>query len=246
MVEKLELIKYFDYLVDWIKQETQKAQKKGVIFGLSGGVDSALVATLAQKAFPENHLAVIMPIIDMQKNLNDIDLLIKKFAIKNKKIALDSTFNSLKSELNLGNKLAVSNIQPRLRMTTLYALAQELDYLVLGTDNYSEMFLGYFTKYGDGGADLLPIVNLTKMQVFAMAKAIGIPDEIIRKKPSANLWEDQSDEDELGFGYQDLEFYFENPNQVDKKIVQKIVNLHTLSNHKRLPIPKPEKKLGDF
>lgn len=217
-----------------------------MIFGISGGIDSALVAVLAQKAFPEDHLGVILPILEMEEDRADIADLAKKFAIKTKEINLQEGFENIKSSLNLKNKLAISNIQPRLRMTILYALAQELDYLVLGTDNFSEIFLGYFTKYGDGGVDLLPIANLTKMQVFTIAKILGIPKKFILKKPSANLWENQSDEAELGFSYQDLENYLENPHLVTKDVAQKIENLHKKSRHKRDPIPKPMRKLGEI
>ncbi|AAV27587.1 NAD(+) synthetase [Mesomycoplasma hyopneumoniae] len=246
MINKQDLINYFNYLIEWIRQEVKKAQKKGVIFGLSGGVDSALVAVLANKAFPDSHLGLIMPIRDMITDMVDIDLLVKKFGIKNKEINLKPAFENLKKCFNLKNKLANSNIQPRLRMTSLYAFAQEFDYLVLGTDNFSEMYLGYFTKYGDGGVDLLPIVNLTKVQVWKMAAEIGIPESIIKKKPSANLWENQTDENEMGFSYGDLDLFMENPNLVSKEIAAKITKLHEISSHKRDQIPRPLKKLGEI
>lgn len=246
MKRKQNLKNYFDYLVDWIRQEVKKANKKGVIFGISGGIDSALVAVLAQKAFPESHLGLIMPIRDMESDKVDISELVEKFNLKTKEIDLKIAFETLKNVFNLENHLANSNIQPRLRMISLYAFAQEFDYLVLGTDNFSEMYLGYFTKYGDGGVDLLPIVNLTKMQVYEIAAEIGIPESIIKKKPTANLWDNQSDEDEMGFSYKELDLFFQNPNLVAKEVAKKITNLHNSSKHKRDVIPQPLKKLGEI
>ncbi|SYV96994.1 NAD+ synthetase, partial [Mycoplasmopsis edwardii] len=101
---------------------------------------------------------------------------------------MTKTFESLVSNFDLSNKLAISNIKPRLRMTTLYALAQENDYLVLGTDNADEVFIGYFTKFGDGGADLLPISKITKGEVRFLASLMNVPGSIINKAPSAGLW----------------------------------------------------------
>ncbi|VEU71359.1 NAD+ synthetase [Mesomycoplasma ovipneumoniae] len=246
MKNNVQINNYINYLIEWIRQEVQKANKKGVIFGISGGVDSALVAFLGKKAFPNSHLGLIMPIRDMSSDKNDIDQLVKKFEIATKEINLSSTFQNLKDLFSLKNQLANYNIQPRLRMISLYAFAQELDYLVLGTDNFSEMYLGYFTKYGDGGVDLLPIVNLTKMQVYQISEQIGIPDSIIQKSPSANLWDNQKDEDELGFTYKDLDLFFTDPNLVSDQVREKIEKIHNLSAHKRNPVPRPAKKLGDF
>ncbi|VEU66529.1 NAD+ synthetase [Mesomycoplasma conjunctivae] len=237
--------KYIEYLISWIKKQVEKANKKGVIFGLSGGIDSALVGVLGQKAFPYNHLGVIMPIRDMEADKQDIEKLANKFNIKTIVVDLLPTFTSIKNTLNLNSRLSIANIQPKLRMTTLYALAQEYNYLVLGTDNLVEMYIGYFTKYGDGGVDLLPIVNLTKTQVYKVAKHIGVVDEILTKAPSAGLWENQKDEDEMGFSYKDFDIFLKNPEKLSAKKRQRIEYLHKISEHKRSRIPQPKLKMED-
>ncbi|WP_436358459.1 NAD(+) synthase [Mycoplasma sp. 480] len=232
--------KYTDYLVKWLQDEVAKANMKGVVVGISGGIDSALVATLAKRAFPDNSLGIIMPINSMQNDQEDIAALVKKFSLKTETISLKETYQTLVEALPLNDKLALANIKPRLRMTTLYSFAQEHKYLVLGTDNFSEMYLGYFTKYGDGGVDLLPIVQLTKSEVRAMARYLEIPESIINKTPTAGLWENQSDEAELGFTYNDLETYFKDKSKLDSKTITLIEKQHKISEHKRVALPKPK------
>ncbi|WGI36288.1 NAD(+) synthase [Mesomycoplasma lagogenitalium] len=233
--------KYFNYLVSWLKEEVEKANMKGVIVGLSGGIDSSLVAVIAKKAFPNNSLGVILPINSMKNDKDDIKKLVSKFEIESIEINLKSTYDMLLSQIPLNDKLAIANIKPRLRMTTLYALAQEKKYLVLGTDNFSEMFLGYFTKYGDGGVDLLPIVQLTKYQVRQLSKELNIPESIISKVPTAGLWDGQSDEQELGFTYDDFDQYLKDKSKLSEKIINLIEKQHKITEHKRSPLPRPKK-----
>jgi NAD+ synthase len=123
----------------------------------------------------------------MDKDIEDINKLINKINIDSEFIDLKPTFNQIKKSLNISNKQSISNIKPRLRMTSLYAIAQKHNYLVLGTDNKIEWEIGYFTKYGDGGVDLLPIVQLLKSDVKNIAKILNVPDSIINKQPSAGL-----------------------------------------------------------
>ena len=228
---------YIDYLISWIKEKVLVANAKGVIVGLSGGIDSALVAALAKRAFPNDSLAIIMPIDDMKNDLNDIDLLVKEIKIKTLVVNLKSDFISLKNKLNIKNKGAISNIKPRLRMTTLYSLAQERNYFVLGTSNKVEWELGYFTKYGDGGADLYPIINLLKSQVNNLASILNVPKSIITKSPSAGLFDDQTDEKEFGFTYKDADNHF-SKNTINNNIVIKINSFRNKSDHKRNPLIK--------
>ncbi|AOD25530.1 NAD(+) synthase [Mesomycoplasma hyorhinis] len=237
---------YINYLVNWIKNQVKKANKSGVIVGISGGIDSALVAVLAKKAFPNDSLGLVMKIKDMSKDLQDISKLVKKFDIKTREINLSNIYENFVDTLKLEDKMSLANLQPRLRMSTLYAIAQEKNYLVLGTDNLVEMYIGYFTKYGDGGVDLLPIVNLSKTQVYNLAKELGINEEILNKAPSAGLWENQKDEDEMKFSYKDFDQFLQDKSKLKKSVVDRIEYLHEISQHKRNKIPRPSKKLKDF
>lgn len=237
---------YINYLVNWIKNQVKKANKSGVIVGISGGIDSALVAVLAKKAFPNDSLGLVMKIKDMSKDLQDISKLVKKFDIQTREINLSNIYENFVDTLKLEDKMSLANLQPRLRMSTLYAIAQEKNYLVLGTDNLVEMYIGYFTKYGDGGVDLLPIVNLSKTQVYNLAKELGINEEILNKAPSAGLWENQKDEDEMKFSYKDFDQFLQDKSKLKKSVVDRIEYLYEISQHKRNKIPRPSKKLKDF
>lgn len=232
--------KYVDYLIVWIKQKVKEANCCGVIYGISGGIDSALVSILCKKAFKDQSLGVIMPIDSMEHEKKDIESLVQEHQLNTKTIDLKESFLNLQYNLNLKNKLALSNIKPRLRMMTLYALAQELNYLVIGTDNEDEYHIGYFTKYGDGGVDILPIVNLLKKEVRMIAKYLNVPESIIDKKPSPGLWEGQSDEDELGFTYNDLDNFLSGDyDKINTNVKAKIEKMHSISEHKRNTPTKP-------
>ncbi|WP_117275062.1 NAD(+) synthase [Mycoplasmopsis edwardii] len=232
---------YILKIQNFLKNKLKKANAKGFIVGISGGIDSSLVYALAKSVAPNDTLGVIMPIISMtDSDKNHIWELEKAFNDKFLTVDLTKTFESLVSNFDLSNKLAISNIKPRLRMTTLYALAQENDYLVLGTDNADEVFIGYFTKFGDGGADLLPISKITKGEVRFLASLMNVPGSIINKAPSAGLWEGQTDESELGFSYDELDFYLnhiDNPTLLKKYLnsdtIKKIEFKHKITQHKR-------------
>jgi NAD+ synthase len=137
--------------------------------------------------------------------------------------------------------LSLVNVKPRLRMATLYFLAGSLNHLVAGTGNRSEIAIGYFTKYGDGGADLLPIGHLVKSEVRALARELHVPSSIIERTPSAGLWMGQSDEEELGFTYAELERYLdEGPQAVSPALAMRIERLTRSTEHKRNLPPIPE------
>lgn len=231
---------YKKYLVNWIRNQVEKSGQKGVLVGMSGGVDSSVVATLAKEAFPENSLGVYLPIGNMGQDLEDAKKVAKKIKIKTKTINLSESFESMKKAVGVNNKLSIANIKPRLRMTALYSLAQENKYLVLGTDNKAEWILGYFTKYGDGGVDLLPIVHLTKGQVKDMARDMDLPEIIYTKAPTAALWDGQTDEEELGFSYDEVDKYLNNE-EVSLKIRNKIEKQIEATEHKRNPLPMPKR-----
>lgn len=226
---------YIDYLVSWMKERVADAHAKGIVLGISGGIDSAVVVALAKKAFGKNVLGVIMPVDSMQNDLKDIKELEKVLDLKFITVDLKNTYDTIKQALpSINSNLALSNIKPRLRMAALYALAQENNYLVAGTGNKCETHIGYFTKYGDGGSDILPLSKLLKSEVKIIAKHLKVPDSIINKKPSAGLWEGQNDEDELGFSYKDLDSYLMDSNaKISQEVKNKIDKMHKNSEHKR-------------
>ncbi len=227
-------------LITWIKEKVEKAGAKGAVVGLSGGVDSSVVAVLCKKAFPKNTLGLIMPCQSKESDIQDAKKIATKFKIPYKIVSLDEVYNSLVHQLlesklhSQPNKIALGNIKPRLRMITLYYFANLLNYLVVGTGNKSELTLGYFTKYGDGGVDLLPLGNLVKTEVKKLAKKLGIPEEIIKKTPSAGLWEGQTDEGELGFTYEKLDRFLLT-GKASPELVSTIKQMEKGSSHKRKP-----------
>lgn len=220
-------------LIKWIKDYVTKAGAKGLVFGLSGGIDSAVIAALAKEAFPDDSLGIIMPINSNPEDEQDARLVADALDLKIEKVDLTNTFNTfVESSFNSENNMAVSNIKPRLRMTTLYYYAQDRNYLVCGSSNKSEFYIGYYTKFGDSAVDMLPLAAILKTDIFKMAKELGIPEKIINKKPSAGLWDGQTDEDEMGFSYDDLDSHIKGE-KINKDIAAKIERMHKNSNHKR-------------
>lgn len=222
-----------DNLVEWLRNSVKGANCKGIVYGLSGGVDSAVIAALSKLAFGDESLAIMMPINSSFEDEIDAKLVIDKFNLNAIKVDLSRTYSEFVEVVEKGgNQMAYANVKPRLRMTTLYYYAQLKGYLVVGTSNKSEFTVGYFTKYGDSGSDLMPLVDFTKKEIFELARYLGIPDKIIQKPPSAGLFEDQTDEDEMGFTYNDLEKYINNE-KIDKRIEEKINRMVKISEHKR-------------
>lgn len=231
---------YLNYLVDWIKEVVTKAKAKGVVIGVSGGIDSAVVAGLAKKAFPNNTLGLILPChskpIDEELGIE----LCKQFDIPYQIVDLSNTYDTMVKSFDdsfitneaSNYKTAKGNIKVRLRMVTLYAYAQANNYLVIGTDNADEWYIGYFTKHGDGGVDLAPIIHLTKGEVRMVAKMLGVPEKIIKRPPTAGLYDNQTDEDEIGVTYDDLDNYLKG-NKISKEKTKRLLYLHKISAHKR-------------
>lgn len=233
------LLEYKNYLVSWLRDEVKRTKTEGVLVGLSGGVDSSVVAAIAKEAFPENSLGVFMPIGNMGQDLDDAKSVAQKINIKTTTVDLTTSFAEMSKATGVTTKLAVANIKPRLRMSALYALAQEKRYLVLGTDNAAEWILGYFTKYGDGGVDLLPIVHLLKGEVKELARLLDLPSVVYTKKPTAALWEGQTDEDELGYSYDEVDKYILGK-QTNENIKAKIDKQVAITEHKRVALPQPK------
>ncbi|HUY99022.1 MAG TPA: NAD+ synthase [Thermomicrobiaceae bacterium] len=195
-----------DSIGSWIWQQLDQAGGRGVVIGLSGGIDSATAAGLAARALgPERVLGAIMPAHSHPQDLEHAQMAARAFGIDPVHVDLTPVYDTLVATLPPGNDLAMANIKPRLRMMTLYHLANTNGRLVLGTGNKTELLVGYFTKYGDGGVDLLPLAGLYKHQVREVAREIGVPQAIIDKPPSAGLWPGQTDEGEMGISYPELD-----------------------------------------
>ena len=198
-------------IIQWLKCMLEKAEARGFVVGLSGGIDSAVTAALCKRVCPDTTLGVIMPCYSNPQDALDAQLVADTFGIPVEKVVLDDIFEMLVRKLTGeqydGTKkdLTVVNIKPRLRMTTLYYFAARNNFLVIGTSNKSELKVGYFTKYGDGGVDLLPIANLVKTEVRDFARYLGIPQRIIDKAPSAGLWAGHDDEVEMGVTYEEID-----------------------------------------
>ena len=193
-----------NYLIAFLKDEVEKTGLKNVVIGLSGGLDSAVVAVLAHKAFGNRLLSVKMPSqFSSQSSLDDADELCEKFGIRHETRDISGLLNAY--GIDDLSPLRVGNLSSRFRMVNLYDISARENALVLGTSNKSELMLGYGTLFGDLSSALNPIGDLYKTEVFELARSLGVPDSIVNKPPSADLWEGQSDENELGYTYAQLD-----------------------------------------
>ncbi|MTI86298.1 MAG: NAD(+) synthase [Firmicutes bacterium] len=232
-------------LVEWLQSEAADRNASGFVVGLSGGIDSAVTAALCKRAYPDNTFGVIMPCHSNPEDEEHARLVAEHFDIPYKIINLNEPFDELVQLLDdkpydpAQRDMSVANIKPRLRMTTLYFFAARRESLVAGTGNKSELTVGYFTKYGDGGADLLPIANLIKEEVTELAKALNVPEPVITKEPSAGLWLGQNDEEEMGFSYGELDEYIKS-GKAPERVKNKVDELAQRSLHKKqLPVTPP-------
>jgi NAD+ synthase len=221
-------------IANWINEKVKEAGAKGVVIGLSGGVDSSVVAVLSKKAVGNNVLGVIMPCHSNPSDTEHAKTLANKFGIKTQTVDLAPLYDMILKTFPSGNDIAKANLKPRLRMLTLYYFANTNGYLVAGTGNKSEEMVGYFTKYGDGGVDILPIADLLKKDVRALAHELDVPEEIIEKPPSAGLWNGQTDEKEMGITYEQLDSILQK-NDFRGNLGKKVKAMMEKSEHKRRP-----------
>lgn len=235
-----------DHVVEWLQEQVKVSGTKGILVGLSGGIDSSVVANLIKRAFPQDSLGVILPCKSNPKDKADATAVAEAAGIEFVEVDLSETHDVLLGQISkavenletTNHQLTDANLRARLRMSTLYAVANNMGYLVAGTDNAAEVHTGYFTKYGDGGVDILPIANITKREVFQWAEHMGVPQSVIDRKPSAGLWEGQTDEEEMGVTYDAIDDYIEGKpvSDEDKVVIEK---MHARTEHKRVMPPAP-------
>jgi NAD+ synthase len=220
---------------EWMQEKVEARNADGVVVGLSGGIDSSVVGALAKKAFGDNVLGVMLPANGtVTKDVEYAELLADKFDIETLKVnmkeinePLENRLKNIDIEENERNHWpqtkiptpnpAEQNIQTRLRMMTLYYIAEKKNYVVMGTSNKSEILTGYYTLYGDGATDMRPIGDLNKTQVWELAEVLGVPEEIINRPPTGGCRGDESDRDEKEFGisYEDFDKIYESINNND-------------------------------
>lgn len=248
------------HITEWLRQQVTAAGARGFAVGLSGGIDSAVVIRLCQLATPDQVVGVIMPCHSDPQDEADARLVAEQFGIPVLRIDLEPAYDGLVGTLrtamaglpagmapapadataDIRGRVPLANVKPRLRMTSLYFVANSLNYLVAGTGNRAELTIGYFTKYGDGGVDVLPIGELLKSEVRAVARELGVPEAVIAKPPSAGLWLGQTDEDEMGLTYAELERYLtEGPDTVAPALALRLERMIRASEHKRRIAPTP-------
>lgn len=245
-------------IIDFIRSETHKAGVDGAVIGISGGIDSALTAALTVKALGKDKvLGIHMPESGLTPSTDseDAKTLADWLGIEFQTIDISEiilAFMASVPESEAADKLTRGNLKARVRMSLLYFHANQLNRMVMGTGNKTEIILGYFTKYGDGGVDLEPIGGLYKTEVWELSRRIGVPESLITKKPSAGLWAGQTDEAELGISYVKVDQVLrmlelnEAPETILNTLGISIEQLNSVikrierSEHKRKAAPVPE------
>ena len=251
-----------DEIAGWLRFQMDQVGASRLVLGLSGGIDSAVACALSTMAAgPTRVIAAIMPIHSRLDDVRDAELVASTFEVLPRVIDLVPAHDALIAAMpgdgaagledanvdralqTLRRQLALVNVKPRLRMTSLYYLANRYNGLVVGTGNKTELAIGYFTKYGDGGVDVLPLGDLDKTAVRSLARVLGVPEPVINKAPSAGLWEGQTDEEEIGVTYDELDRVLatfadeEHGQAIDPTTKDRVSAMVAASEHKRRPIP---------
>ena len=240
----MKLETYLKEIEQFLKEYIENAHCKTYILGISGGVDSSLCAALARNAVGKDRLICLnIPIESHKSDEEDAKLLAQELGLNYIVVDGSEIFRSyVKTYKDLGqdfDRSTLGNLKARIRMSILYSFAQKYNGLVIGTDNADERFTGYFTKHGDGACDILPIAHLLKGEVVEASKILGISDYLAERVPSASLYEGQTDELEMGVSYKDLDSYILG-GKVDEVVEKRIIHLHKISEHKRVPTPMPK------
>jgi NAD+ synthase len=227
-------------IANWMRAQVETAGAAGITLGLSGGVDSACVAGLAKLAMGrQGVIGVLMPCHSDPIDAEYAHQVGETFDLQTITIDLTAVYDSLTAVLpTTERRLATANLKPRLRMTALYYVANAHNYLVAGTGNKSELMVGYFTKHGDGGVDMLPLGDLYKREVYDLSREVGVPQPILDRPPTAGLWPGQTDEEEMGFTYDALEraligLTIGGDHGVDRRTLDKVQQMTAVSAHKR-------------
>ena len=243
-MRKKALMTISDQISTWLRERLTAASAEGFVAGLSGGVDSATSAALAVRAVgPERVLAALMPCHSRPEDAALGQLVADAFSMPTVTVDLGGAYDALMAALPpSGHPLASANVKPRLRMVTLYYLAQSRNYLVLGSGNRTEIEVGYYTKHGDGGVDLLPLGSLYKTQVWELARELGVPQQVIERPPSAGLWPGQTDEGEMGITYRELDRVLAaieagDTSGIEPAMLEKVQGMIARSEHKRAMPP---------
>jgi len=243
-------MKTSERISSWIRERVEEAGARGVVLGMSGGIDSSVVAVLAKSGVGDKVLGLIMPCHSEPGDVEQAGQVAAEFGIETEYVDLTPVFDRLLEALPPGDRVAAGNLKARLRMATLYYFANSIHYLVMGTGNKSEIMVGYVTKYGDGGVDMLPLGDLLKTQVRELARELGILEEIIVKPPSAGLWKGQTDEGEMGISYEELDNILmaiesgdactglsRSTGECNQEALARVRAMMAASQHKRAPIP---------
>jgi NAD+ synthase len=233
-----------DKIVAFVKERLESAGVTRAVMGVSGGIDSAVMAAILSRALGKKAVFVWMPFVRSCPFGKNVAKLESAFKFKAQKIYLDKVLQTFAKALPNGGNLVYGNLKPRLRMAALYYFANSKKGMVIGTTNRTELEIGYFTKYGDGGVDIEPIADLFKSEIYAMAKRLKIPSEVMEAAPTAALWPGQTDERELGLDYFRLDTALKlmaqgfSPSEVcdlaniDAKKMQKILDRKKQNAHK--------------
>lgn len=234
-------------IIDWIRDYVKSSGAKGVVIGNSGGKDSAVVIALCVKALgKENVLTVAMPCSSIPQDLEDAKLVADTFDVQMLTVDLSSVYENLCLEIEnaIINDIlteASINIRPRLRMIALYTIAQQNSYLVVGTGNKCEQYIGYTTKWGDNASDFNPIAEFTVSEVLEIGKILGVPSRVINKTPNDGLGLG-NDEEKIGVTYKEIEEYITTGKTKNPTSMEKIEKMHRQSAHKREKIPVYHRK----